>query len=66
MLLLNVRFILDTLKEEYYKGTKFSAEYDHWRPQHKLCPFCLLNFRSENIKTLLYLHTFMTFEYSKI
>ena len=50
MLFLNVRFILDTLKEEYYKGTKFSAEYDHWRPQHKLCPFCILNFRSEEIK----------------
>ena len=63
MLLLNVRFILDTLKEEYYKGTKFSAEYDHWRSQHKLCPFCLLNFGSEEI---LYLHTFMTFEYFEI
>merc|ERR1712045_1015840 len=30
-------------KKEYYKGTKYPATFDHWRPQHKLCPFCLIN-----------------------
>ena len=36
---------LDSLKKEYYKGAKYPATFDHWRPQHKLCPFCLINFR---------------------
>ena len=51
ILFLNVRFILDSLKKEYYKGTKYPATFDHWRPQHKLCPFCLINFRWEEMKT---------------
>ena len=51
ILLLNVRFILDSLKKEYYKGAKYPATFDHWRPQHKLCPFCLINFRWEEMET---------------
>ena len=54
ILYLNVRFILDSLKKEYYKGTKYPATFDHWRPQHKLCPFCLINFRWEEMETNLY------------
>ena len=46
-----VRFILDSMKKEYYKGTKYPATFDHWRPQHKLCPFCLINFRWEEMLT---------------
>ena len=52
--ILTVRFILDSLKKEYYKGTKYPATFDHWRPQHKLCPFCLINFRWEEMETNLY------------
>ena len=51
ILFLNVRFILDSLKKEYYKGAKYPATFDHWRPQHKLCPFCLINFRWEEMET---------------
>ena len=39
------------MKKEYYKGTKYPATFDHWRPQHKLCPFCLINFRWEEMNT---------------
>jgi len=57
-----IRFILDSLKKEYYKGTKYPATFDHWRPQHKLCPFCLINFRiysrlEENDEDALYFFT---------